>query len=127
MRRAQQCLAWSTPDDWTSRVALLSACRSILDDGTNAANCRRFWFEVGEPPRRARIGIGRDVGARARYDDVERICRRALFAKGVEHAHGVGDLFGRFEVDREVTVKACRTTQGHRIAGKPAIQIGMVG
>jgi hypothetical protein len=99
MRRAQQCFAWSTRDAWTN---LLSACRAIVDDGTNAADCQRFWFEVREPPRRACIGIGCDVSARARHDDVEWLCRSAVFAQVVEHAHGVGDLLGRFQVDGEV-------------------------
>jgi hypothetical protein len=100
------------------KLIMLSARRAIVNDGTNATDCQRFWVEVGEPPRRARICIGCDVGARARHDDVEGFCRRAVFAKGVEHAHRVCDLFGRFEVDGEVTVKACRTTQGRRVAGE---------
>ena len=69
-RRTQQ-----TPTLLTA--SYLMANRAVVDDGTNVADCQRLWFEVGEPPRRARFGVGRDVcaGSRTLWR-----CRMALSA-----------------------------------------------
>jgi hypothetical protein len=38
------------------------------------------------------------------------------FAEGSQRVDGVGNLIGRFEVDGEVTVKACRAAQREHVA-----------